>query len=220
MASANASRVSARLPAPASRWVDSALTTVQYKEFSIRYIGFAILSSVAIGVGTAETMRLQQSRSQRQRQLLNQAMPPTDAPDDDWDRPMVELLPEHPWTDEPVESVAGGAAPTALEAVPGLDWAMLSHSETESVSDDRFSGVLTMLLSDQQVQRLPDTDNQQQLAIQVSGIVYAFYRYRPTLEATQRLLTWLQRQGKVAVTTQDNLGYGVWVRQSDLSSTP
>ncbi|PZV02178.1 MAG: hypothetical protein DCF32_15405 [Leptolyngbya sp.] len=38
-----ATQISERLPQPLSYWVDSTLNTNQHQEFSIRYLGFAIL---------------------------------------------------------------------------------------------------------------------------------------------------------------------------------
>lgn len=74
MAADRASQISQRLPQPISYWVDSTLIPKQHKEFSIRYIGFAILSSVAIGIGTAKAMRTRQGLMQRHPGLLDQVL--------------------------------------------------------------------------------------------------------------------------------------------------
>ena len=225
MASANASRMVTRLPEPARGWVTPALTTVEHKEFSIRYIGFSILTSVAIGVGTAKVMRVHQSRTQHRQALLNQLLPTSPAAADPWPVPLDldHDSPDHgsPDHESPIDTAvfwgAGGVAPDGLDSPSTLDWSQLSQLEAEpAVSVELpLAGVLATPLVDQQVHRLAGNDQQQRLAIRVGGMVYSFYRHRPTLEKAQHLLVWLEQQGRTAIATQDSLGYGVWVRQSN-----
>ncbi len=217
MASANTSRLVARLPEPIRGWVTPALTTVDHKEVSIRYVGFSILGSVAIGVGTAKVMRVQQSRTQHQQALLNQLLPSDPEAAEPWSVPLDQMShettpPDHAALVDPsVPWDSRGAAPGVLDNPPPLDWSQLSQQEAELT----LSGILATPLADHQIQRMAGDDQQQQLVIRVGGIAYSFYRHRPTLEKAQHLLVWLEQQGRPAIATQDSLGYGVWVRQSN-----
>jgi hypothetical protein len=70
LASRHADQRAAPRPEATPPWGLSILTTIPHKDFSIRYIGFAILSSVALGIGTAEALRGYQSRRDRHQKLL------------------------------------------------------------------------------------------------------------------------------------------------------
>ncbi|PSR17454.1 hypothetical protein C8255_12560 [filamentous cyanobacterium CCP3] len=209
MASDQAIQASDRLPEPLSLWVDSALITHQHKEFSIRYIGFAIMSSVAIGIGTAEAMRSRQGRSQRHQSLLDEVLKTAG------DRPLVnptdiDYAVAKTDTDPPL---AEAERPTVT-----LDWSGLmqgtaeAHPQALTPADARL---LSTTLDDHALYRIQGDNQQQCLALAVEGEYYRYYRNRPDVNKAQQLVQQLQRQGKKAIATIDDSGYIVWVRESE-----
>jgi hypothetical protein len=217
MASGHGSRWSQRLPYPFNSWVDSALITDQHKEFSIRYIGFAILSSVTIGVGTAGVMRRRQSRIQRHQGLLDQALtaegsnlPSALA----ISVPVDSALASEP-ASEPTSEPASG--PIAADG-PHLDWSSLL-GETAATAIDRAptlsAAVLSTPLESHEIYQVQSSGHYRCLAIKMGDEYYAFYRQRPNLDKTQTLVQQLQRQGQRAIATRDGSGYVVWVHQPD-----
>ncbi len=213
MASGHGARWSQRLPHPFNSWVDSTLITDQHQEFSIRYIGFAILSSVTIGVGTAGVMRRRQSRVQRHQGLLDQALTADGG-----------NLPSAPEIDMPVDSAFASrptsettSRPTAADG-PRLDWSSLL-GETAATALDRApalsAAVLSMPLESHEIYQVQSSSHYRCLAIKMGGEYYSFYRQRPNLDKTQTLVQQLQRQGQRAIATRDGSGYVVWVHQPD-----
>jgi hypothetical protein len=208
LASDHAARLSERLPDPLGRWADSAMITYQHKEFSIRYIGFAILSSVAIGIGTAEAMRSHQGRVQRRQGLLDQVLAEADQ-----DRPLadassLDTLP------------APGAEPSqphrlgGVEADAALDWASLLR--VPSVSDSletetEGGGLLAIPIDQHSLYHLEGGGQNCCLALAVEGEYYSYYRRRPNLDRARSLVQHLQRRGQQAIATWDDSGYIVWV---------
>ena len=210
LASDHAARLSERLPDPLGRWADSALITYQHKEFSIRYIGFAILSSVAIGIGTAEAMRSQQRRMQHRQGLLDKVLTESDL-----DRPLAE-----------VSSLDTLSAPEAepsqphglggVEAKAALDWASLLRvpavsEELEPAPETRE--MLAIPIDQQSLYHLDGGDQNCCLAVAVEGEYYSFYRSRPNLDRARSLVQYLQRRGQQAIATWDDSGYVVWVHR-------
>ncbi|WP_155523645.1 hypothetical protein [Nodosilinea nodulosa] len=208
MASDHAVQVSDRLPAPLSRWVDSALITHQHKEFSIRYIGFAILSSVAIGIGTAEAMRSRQGRSQRRQSLLDQAL--ESAPD----RPLVDPAD----IDHASAEASGAVAQSAAQPASTLDWSSLLQTAAKTESGEPASaaaGLISTTIDAHVLCHIQGVDQQRCLALAVEGEYYRYYRNRPSLDKARGLVQQLQRQGKKAIATWDDIGYVVWVHESE-----
>ncbi|MBE9159705.1 hypothetical protein IQ265_23125 [Nodosilinea sp. LEGE 06152] len=210
MASDQAVQVSERLPEPFSRWADSALIPHQHKEFSIRYIGFAILSSVAIGIGTAEVMRSQQGRSQRRQSLLNEVLEAAS------DRPLVDPTD----IDYAVATPGAEAAPPAETERPtvALDWSSLLQGTAKTSppdSDPTDAGLLSTALEDHALYHIQGANQQQCLALAVEGAYYRYYRSRPDVDKAQKLVQQLQQQGKQVIATVDDNSYVVWVRESE-----
>lgn len=204
MASDRAAQVSERLPQPLSRWVDSALITNQHKEFSIRYIGFAILSSVAIGIGTAEAMRIRQGRVQRRQGLLDQVL----LGDGEQTDLGGDRLSTH--SSYGADSADDGAKPAFKTAA--LDWASL----LQAPSDDQAEvNPLSSAIDDHALYHIQGVDQRRWLALAVEGEYYRYYRNRPDLDRARSLVQQLQQQGKRALATWDDSGYVVWVHQPE-----
>ncbi len=204
MASDRAVQVSERLPQPFSYWIDSALITDQHKEFSIRYIGFAILSSVAIGVGTAKAMRLHQGHIQRRQDLLDQALLGGDEAHDVVEGDRLITL-------ETLNSTDGNSTEAAATAIP-LDWTNLLHPTPEVQAE---AELLSSTMDEHALYHIQGTDQRHCLALAVEGEYYRYYRNRPNLDKAQALVQQLQRQGKRALATWDDSGYVVWVHQPE-----
>lgn len=210
MASDQAVQVSDRLPEPFSLWVDSALIPHQHKEFSIRYIGFAILSSVAIGIGTAEVMRSRQGRSQRRQSILDEVLETAS------ERPLVDPTDIDYAVAKPdaeVASLAETERPTVT-----LDWSSLLQGPAKTNPQDSAptdTGLLSTALADHALYHIQGANQQQCLALAVEGEYYRYYRYRPDIDKARRLVQQLQQQGKKAIATVDDSGYVVWVRESE-----
>lgn len=209
MASDQAVQVSDRLPEPFSLWVDSALIPHQHKEFSIRYIGFAILSSVAIGIGTAEAMRSRQGRSQRHQSLLDEVLEAGS------DRPLDPAS-----IDYAVTRTEADAAPLAEAERPTvtLDWSSLLQGSAKINPQDSApadAGLLSTAIEDHTLYHIQGANQQQCLALAVEGEYYRYYRYRPNIDKARGLVQQLQQQGKKAIATVDDSGYVVWVRESE-----
>ncbi len=208
LASDRAARLSERLPDPLGRWADSALMTYQHKEFSIRYIGFAILSSVAIGIGTAEAMRSHQRRVQRRQGLL--------------DKVLAEADQEHPLADASSldRLSASGTEPSPPHCLGGvetdvaLDWASLLRVPSVSEESEPEAGeMLTIPIDQQSLYHLEGSDQNSCLALAVEGEYYSYYRSRPNLDKARSLVQYLQRRGQQAIATWDDSGYVVWVHR-------
>ncbi|HSM83631.1 MAG TPA: hypothetical protein VLS96_18230 [Nodosilinea sp.] len=204
MASDRAVGWSGRLPAPLRQWTDSALVTRQHKEFSIRYIGFAILSSVAVGIGTAEIMRSQQVRSQRRQGLLDQAL--TETGDE---RPLTPTLEVDPTVGVLAETKSGESAASAL------DWATLVQPRAEQEPPLTEGGLLSTPMGSHPIYHIHGADQSRSLALQMEGDYYRFYRQRPSLEKARQLVQRLQQQGQKAVVTSDDGGYVVWIHPAE-----
>ncbi len=209
MASGHGARWSQRLPQPFNSWVDPALITHQHKEFSIRYIGFAILSSVTIGVGTAGVMRRRQSRLQRHQRLLNQVLTAAG-----------ENLSSAPEIDVPVDSALASGADSKSTAAddPSLDWSTRLEETVATATDQAptlSAAVLSTPLESHEIYQVQSSGHYRCLAIKMGDEYYSFYRQRPNLDKTQSLVQQLQRRGQRAIATRDGSGYVVWVHQPD-----
>ncbi len=209
MASDQAAQVSDRLPEPFSLWADSALVPHQHKEFSIRYIGFAILSSVAIGIGTAEAMRSRQGRSQRHQSLLDEVLKTAS------DRPLdpADIDYAVAQTDAETAPLAESERPTAI-----LDWSSLLQGSAQTKPQDLApadAGLLSTALEDHALYHIQGANQQQCLALAVEGEYYRYYRNRPDIDKARGLVQQLEQQGKKAIATVDDNGYVVWVRESE-----
>ncbi|MBD2234033.1 hypothetical protein [Phormidium tenue] len=213
MASDRAVQLSEQLPQPLSYWVDSALITNQHKEFSIRYIGFAILSSVAIGVGTAKAMRVRQGRMQRHQGLLDQVLLADDQQEDfGGDRlPTADPI-QSPSPDPAAVSHAAALTATTANAALTLDW----DSLLSATPDVQANGELMSSPMDEQVlYHIQGADQCRSLALAIEGEYYRYYRNRPDLDKARTLVQQLHQQGKRALATWDDNGYVVWIHQSE-----
>lgn len=213
MASDRAVQVSQQLPHPLSYWVDSALITNQHKEFSIRYIGFAILSSVAIGVGTAKAMRVRQGRVQRHQELLDQVLLADDQQEVfGGDRlPTVDPTGQSHPTGVAVAS-QDAALTTTAKAAPTLDWASL----LPATPDAQAKAELVSSPMDEHVfYHIQGADQCRSLALAIEGEYYRYYRNRPDLDTARTLVQQLHQQGKRALATWDDNGYVIWVHQPE-----
>jgi hypothetical protein len=219
LASDHAVQLSERLPHPLSRWADSALVTNQHKEFSIRYIGFAILSSVAIGIGTAEVMRSRQVRSQRHQGLLDEVL----AQSEDRslaDTPNLDLAPQ-------LTEVDGASTPN-----DALDWARFLQTtpvKTPALDQAEALSRPAMAINQQALYQLQAADQRRCLALAVEGEYYRYYRHRPSLDKARSLVQMLHQRGQrsiatLGITSDSVLGdtdYVVWVHQpSAAQATP
>lgn len=210
MASDRAVQVSERLPQPLSYWVDSALVTNQHKEFSIRYIGFAILSSVAIGVGTAKAMRIHQGYAQRRQGLLDQVLLGDEGQALESDRLTASTLKAVDALD--TVDVTGSASAEAPSTATALDWSSLLHPAPENQS---ASELPSSTIDEHRLYHIQGADQCRCLALAVEGEYYRYYRNRPSLAKAQALVQQLQQQGKRALATRDDSGYVVWVHQPE-----
>ncbi|MGB3137965.1 MAG: hypothetical protein WBG38_15610 [Nodosilinea sp.] len=206
MASDQAVQVSDRLPSPIGQWVNSAFVTQQSKEFSIRYIGFAILSSVAIGIGTAEAMRSNQRRLQRRQSMLDEVLEATS------ERPLVD----------PADMDYASVSPAKVARFPEadtstLDWSsLLADSSTSSETLDLEDiEALSTATEDHALYHVQGADQQRYLALAVEGEYYRYYRNRPTLDKANSLVQQLQQQGKKSIATLDDDVYVVWVQETE-----
>lgn len=215
LASDQAARVSERLPDPLGRWADSALITYQHKEFSIRYIGFAILSSVAIGLGTAKAMRSRQGQVQRRQGLLDKVLAEVDQ-DPPANVSSLDTL-SAPGTEPSQSHRLGG-----VEADAALDWTSLlrvpsdsdySEKESESGLEKGAGEMLAVPMDQHSLYHLEGSDQNCCLALAVEGEYYSYYRSRPNLDRARSLVQYLQRRGQQAIATWDDSGYMVWVHR-------
>lgn len=53
------------------------------------------------------------------------------------------------------------------------------------------------------------------LAVAVAGDYYRYYRRRPSADKAQGVVQQLQQQGKQAIATLDDVGYVVWIHESE-----
>ncbi|NJL46878.1 MAG: hypothetical protein HC929_04425 [Leptolyngbyaceae cyanobacterium SM2_5_2] len=218
LASSHAGQVSEKLPAPLSRWVESALMMQQQKDLSIRYVGFATLSSLALGLGTAEIIRHRQNRADRQQQRLQHLLGAQRQVAEDparlgWDNANSASL----FTAESAPlALTEESAPASSPSSSALDWASLleTSASAEGVEADTQApqSVPSMPLKHHRLHHLQGANQERYLAIQVEGHHYSYYRRRPTLEKAQALANQLQQQGQLVITTEDEAGYTVWVR--------
>ncbi len=210
--------ISRQLPPPLNHWGDPALITSQDKELSIRYIGFAILSSVAIGVGTAGAMRKRETRMQRHHQLLQEVMtaleegPALASEGDRSPAPAVHsagtLASGAIASSECADSVAVAPEP------PTLDWTEL----VRPVASDEpalAAAVLSTPMDAHQIYQIREVNQHHCLALKIGDEYYRFYRQRPSLDRAQILVQQLQRRGQGAIATRDGSGYVVWIHQPD-----
>ncbi|MBD1915791.1 MULTISPECIES: hypothetical protein [Cyanophyceae] len=210
MAADRAAQVSERLPQPLSRWVDSALITNQHQA-SIRYIGFTVLSSLAIGIGTAETMRVRQHRGQRHQDLLDQVLDDEQA-DFGGDRltttasinqlHATDLAASH----DPVQ-----AAPTVKVATT-LDWTSLPSTVPNTQTK---AELMSSPMDEHALYHIQGADQCRSLALAIEGEYYRYYRNRPNLDKARSLVQQLHQQGKRALATWDDKGYVVWVHHAE-----
>ncbi|MBD2106657.1 hypothetical protein [Nodosilinea sp. FACHB-13] len=214
MASDRAVRVSEQLPQPLSYWIDSALITNQHKEFSIRYIGFAILSSVAIGIGTAEAMRVRQGRVQRHQGLLDQVLLADDQQEDlEGDRlPIADTINQFHSIELAAASHDGALTATTAKTTTALDWASLLPAAPDAQAKVELT---SSPMNEHALYHIQGADQCRSLALAVEGEYYRYYRNRPDLDKAQMLVQQLQQQGKRALTTMDDNGYVVWVHQPE-----
>ncbi|MBE9138541.1 hypothetical protein IQ254_15305 [Nodosilinea sp. LEGE 07088] len=212
MASEQAFQMSERLPGPLGRWLDSALITHEHKEFSIRYIGFALLSSVAVGIGTAEVMRSRQGRLQRHQDLLNKML--------------AETTPTPPLEEPNLGSSAPGAVAMvddgtvvgdAVASQP-LDWSsLLSATPAAMTAEDSLQ---VTPINDHPLHHLVSTSQSRCLGLAVEGEYYRYYRNRPSLDKARSLVRHLTQQGKQSMATWDDAGYVVWVHEPEVGFSP
>jgi hypothetical protein len=197
LASDQAALLSQRLPHPLNYWVDSALMTSQDKEFSIRYIGFAILSSVSIGVGTAGAMRRREAKAQRHQGLLNEVLAERGDPGPTLGRnsgtdTRAESVPER-FANRPrvnagqvVQGTSPDAATALVEAVdsaqtvldrPGLDWASLLRPPLAPPEEPALaSAVMSTSIETHQICQILGADQHYCLALKLGDEYYRFYR--------------------------------------------
>ncbi|TVQ11746.1 MAG: hypothetical protein EA368_05030 [Leptolyngbya sp. DLM2.Bin27] len=211
LASDHALRFSDRLPQPIGRWAESALITNDHKEFSIRYVGFAILSSVAIGTGMSKVMRSRQGRLQRHQDLLAEALAlPEESPLDTLTLDLPRL---------------GGEIGRAAAATNALDWASLlppPQVETPALAQAEALSASTMAIDHKALYQLQAADQQRCLALAVEGEYYRYYRHRPSLDQARSLVQHLHQRGQrsiatLATTPDETSGdadYVVWVQQT------
>lgn len=225
MTSRKAIQISAHLPAPVSQWVAPALAQ-QHKQFSIRYVGVAIMSSVLVGVGTAEAMRLRQARIRRQQALWQGVdVVASDASSASW----LQTAGQVEGQLSGLKDLTASLEPTTLPAWGDqidqrhdtesvLDWAALLDGPIKSAPDDHLSSPDLVpsapLLAVQPTYRIQTAEgNQRLLAIKVNGDYYSFYRQRPTAEKADAVAAQLQRRGKTTIVTADAKGHTIWVHQ-------
>jgi hypothetical protein len=207
MASEQAFQVSERLPGPLGRWIDSALITNEHKEFSIRYIGFALLSSVGIGIGTAEVMRSRQGRLQRHQDLLNKMLAETDQ-----EPPMDESILESSGTGA-VAMVDDDAVDDEAMSTQPLDWSSLCQAAPAAVlTEDSLQAIP---IHDHPLYHLVATNQNRCIGLAVEGEYYRYYRNRPSLDKARSLVRHLKQQGKRSIATWDDAGYVVWVHEPE-----
>lgn len=212
MASDRTAQISGQLPQFLSYWLDSALSANQHREFSMRPIGFVILSSVAIGSGTAEVMRHRQGRVQRQG-LCNQAMLAGDQQEEVGGARLSIANPinrAHS-TDLAAASHDAAVVATTPKAAKTLDGVVLQATHNANSQ----AKLISSPIDDHALYHIQGADQCRSLALAVEGEYYRYYRNRPDLGKAQTLVQQLHQQGKRALATWDDNGYVVWVHQPE-----
>lgn len=233
LASSKTVELSTRLPAALSRWITPALTA-HHRDMPIRHIGVAIVSSVLVGAGTAETMRQRRQRALAHEDLLNQALSvdgEEESPDvwtdplamegaiddaaDTW-RPDPEAAQVEPWSSQTFNRSENQAATSAsswqeLIQLAGEEMDTPNpHGDTANAMEQAPENAAYPI-----TYRVRVSGNQRLLAIQVDGEYYSFYRRRDTVEKARAVMMQLQRRGKTAIIAPDAKGYSIWVYQPE-----
>jgi len=195
------------------RWF--ALPVDQPQNFSIRYIGLAILSSTAIGVGTAEVLRSKGAKHQRHQALLKQtldseAVPLPSAADDfllGSQPPFPGVSLEQTWQttllaneEEPIHQ-------------PWLDWDALQAGNIAIAEVKFLAFSCSVLESPQPTHSIQTPAGQQLTAIRVDGEFYCFYHRFLTQKEMQQTAQDLYRSGQLTVATLDEGELVLWVHQ-------
>lgn len=237
-ASTQVSRVTTQLPVQIQRWIALAGGVEEQKGLSIRYIGAAILSSTAVGIGTAEGLRRKQVHDHQQQKLLQQAL---EAPDSDsifdqdengttWSgvssSVMATSVAPSPtdlsWDTTAAEALSSVQEESATVTSP-LDWNALHRDFQENLEDQVSATPTPGTLLPEGVyltQRIRTKNDQSLTAICVEGEFYSFYRLSKQLTNTQKWLDRLHRDGKHAVATPEQDGYAIWLHQPDAQLEP
>jgi hypothetical protein len=218
VASTRASDMAGQWSVPMQRWLALSASS-QQRGLSIRYIGFAILSSTAIGIGTAEVLRSHQSNAQKRLSLLQQVLqegnpnePLTEpAIPGDLIEPELGTLPE---AVAPEATPAPELTPSEVQVAP-LDWEALQAGtipspEVSASAVTRDNPVLTHAYPTCQIQT---PLGQRLTAIQVDGEFYSVYGLRKTLPKAHHMIERLQHAGQIALATPDEAGYVIWLYQ-------
>lgn len=231
LTSSKTAELAVNLPPVISRWTTPVLAN-QHKDSSIRHVGFAILSSVLIGVGTAELMRQRRLRLAQQQNLLDQALAVEGEEEatvswiegasaeslmgatDMWQPPSDESQLQ-PWASAPISDTE------SFREIMELNWQEFSASSNDPAKLSNSADSSETDSSEAPEPAYPSTyriqvpGNQRLLAIQVDGDYYSFYRRRATAEQARSVINQLQRRGKKAIMTPDQKGYGVWMHQPE-----
>lgn len=207
---ANRARQAAeQLPQPLSRWVDSALIAAPPQKFAIRYSGFAVLSSAAIGIGAAEALRTCQGRGQRPQGWLDQVRLGEGSTGLGGDRLFANSL-------DPLDTIdaldLAGVSDRTVSAAAALDWVSLLHPIPE---DQAELNLLSTAIDEHALYHIQGADRCRCLALAVEGEYYRYYRNRPDVDKARALVQHLQQRGKPAIATWDGNGYVVWVHQPE-----
>jgi hypothetical protein len=225
VASNQAHQVIDHWPTPVRQWVALSITN-QQRGLSIRYIGFSILVSTALGIGTAEVLRSRQTYSRRQRELLRQVLsahpndPPTTA-DGMQSLASADTSPTH-------LPVAGSAReiditvqppPDKTETsadIPAIDWDALQSSPLPVAAADQSSQVAAVDLlpeGNYPTCQIRTPDHQRLTAICIDGEFFSFYRLIKDLSQARGLLEKLTQTGQKLIVTPEHNGFVLWSYQ-------
>jgi hypothetical protein len=221
VASAQASGPNHHRSAPMQRWIALAASR-QNQGLSIRYIGFAILASTAVGIGTAEVLRSQRIGYHRRQSMLKQAFragatdilePPVDG---SWSSLGNDTLLPEVSESAPI----GPLPPTAPQDgpdVPSLDWDALQLGPLPDAGNDVGEATLVSAFVDitYPTCRIQTPAGQRLTAISINGAFYSFYRLSPSRDALQRMVESLHQSGQAAVVTPSQGDYVLWLYQPE-----
>ena len=214
--------------APAHHWF-SRVDNGERQGLSIRYIGFAILSSTVTGIGTAEILRSRHAHYCRHQSLLKQALgaSQSDQPEAPLEALSAGLSPDLT-VEKPSDRVTNprlaelGAEPEqdwltvnpATDTHP-LDWDALQAGTSPVKEDWPSPPVLSEAIGSgpHRTYQVKTPAGQRLTALCINGEFYSFYRLSQTIETVQLTAQKLGLSHQNAVVTVDEGGYILWRHQ-------
>lgn len=223
VASPQSDHIMEKWPTPIQQWLSFSHT---YPEpgLTIRYIGFAILSSTAVGIGLSELLHAKQAKALRDRALLREAC--KSYPDDTLEVPLEKHI--YPAEADSLssadaetdgETATTAASPNANNQtqmqITELDWDVL---RTPPMADfdaqgSRAEFAPRILAGSPDTCCIRTSDHQRLTAIAVDGEFYSFYRFGKDPDKLPFIQDKLRSVGKTTVATCEPDGYILWLHR-------